>query len=163
MRRILRVWVPIILLALCLTLIYFRQWILTAKSISTLREYQRTDIRLLDRASQSIEEIASLQLALRVKLFGLHGADAEYMPPPASARPALPASVVRAMDRHSVRLMYYRNKGTSSEVQFEGNYDSLLRFLETTAADLPQIDGFQMDRSEKNQVKLTLTLPGVPV
>ncbi|MBI4178241.1 hypothetical protein HY522_02305 [bacterium] len=157
MRRILRVWLPILLLGVCLTLVYFRQWIVKAQSIAAVRENQKTDIHLLTRASESIREIASLQLALRVKLFGPQAADADYIP--ADAPSALPATIVRVMNRHSVKLIFYRQKGSTADVQFEGSFNNLLRFLDASSPDFPRIEGFEMARADRNQVRLTLTLP----
>lgn len=159
MRRLLRVWLPIMLLGLCLTLVYFRQWILMAKSISAIRDDQQADLRLLDRAADSMREIASLQMALRVKLFGATGAEAEYLPAPPAGRPALHESVIRAMGAHGVKLTMYRQKGPTLQVRVEGPFDGVVHFLETSGADLPQIDGFLMEGLGPNKVKLTMTFP----
>lgn len=159
MRKLANIWIPIILLVAILTTVYFRQWILTAREIGRVQEAQKSDIALMETARQDLQDLSSLQIALRVKLFGPSSAEEAVL----SARPSagtlktLPASVVSAMNRHGVRLVFYKQSGKLAQLQFEGTYDSLARFLSAANPDLPRMEGFLMEHSDKNLVKLTLS------
>lgn len=160
-RKIIHILIPIGLLVVILTTVYFRQWILTAREISRIRESQKTDIEVMNRGREIIQDISSLQIALRVKLFGPAAAEEAMLSsiPTDGAPKALPASVVSAMNRHGVRLVLYKQAAKSAQLQFEGAYDSVVRFLAAARPDMPQMDEFLMERSDRNLVKLTLTLP----
>ncbi len=165
MRKLANIWVPILLLVTILTTVYFRQWILTAREIGHVQEVQKNDIAIMQSARQNLQDLSSLQIALRVKLFGPAAAEEAVL----SARPAtgtfktLPASVVSAMNRHGVRLVFYKQSEKLTQIQFEGTYDSLVRFIGSANPDLPRMDGFLMERSDKNSVKLTLTFAAAAV
>lgn len=153
------IWIPIALLVAILTTVYFRQWFMTARAIREAQELQKTDIALLLRAKNSVDDLSSLMIALRVKLFGPDAAKEALL---ASAvhlesSATLPASVVSSMKRHSIRLVSYRQTSKSAQMQFEGNYDGIVRFLNSARPDLPRLNGFLMERGEKNLVKLTVS------
>lgn len=161
MRKVANVCVPIVLLTVILGAIYFRHWVQTARDIVRIQETQETDLTLLERAKERLQDLSTLQIALRVKLFGPAAADdaARSPEPPALSPRALPAAVVSALDRHSVRLVFYRQSGRQAQVQFEGAFDGVIKFLAATSADMPRAEGFLMERGEKNTVKLTLSFP----
>lgn len=159
MRKLANIWIPIALLVVILTTVYFRQWILTARQIGQSRDAQDADVTRMMIARETIQDLSSLQLALRVKLFGPAAAEDAVLSAKSvtGASKALPSSVVSAMNRHAVRLVSYKQGDQEARIQFEGAYDNLVRFLEVTSPDMPRIDGFLMERGEKDLVKLTLT------
>ncbi len=161
-RKFLGIWVPIGLLLVILTSVYFRQWLLTARSIGSVLESQKNDIARLSQARDDLQDIASLQIALRVKLFGPKSAEDAVLSASDGRgyrhRRSLPPSVVSAMERHAVRLVSYRQSVESTQIQFEGRFDGIVRFLSTAAPDMPRIESFLMERADKQSVRLTITL-----
>lgn len=160
MRKALNIWAPIGLLALILCGVYLKQWATTARAIGTAHDAQENDIALLSRALKSLQDISALQMALRVKLFGPGAAEEAVLSANSAPKtaPVLPPSVVAAMNRNAVKLVSYRQSGTTSNVQFEGSYESVVRFLSAAGPDMPRVDGFMMERAAGSRVKLTLSL-----
>lgn len=159
MRKILGTWLPIGILVVILASVYFRQWFLTAREIRAAQESQKTDIQLLLRAKSGIHDISSQSLSLRLKMYGPEAAEEAVLSTASNApSAALPSSVVAAMKRHAVRIVFFRQSAKGTQVQFEGAYDGLIQFLNAAAPDMPRIDGFVMERSEKNMIKLTIAV-----
>lgn len=158
MRKAVNIWMPIVLLSVILGVIYFRQWFVTARTIRGIHELQRADIAMLTRARTALSDISNLSILLRLKLFGPGAAEEAVLASVPSDRPApLPPAVLSALKRHAVRLVYYRRDPSSIRMQFEGDYDGLVRFLSVARADLPRIDGFSMERAGATAVRLTLS------
>lgn len=159
MRKLANIWAPILILGVFLMTIYFKQWFVTARTIRTIQTAQEADIAMLDTAKTAIQDISALQMTLRMKLFGTEAAEEALL----SARPttqtpsALPPSVISSMKRNAVRLVYYR-AGRETEIQLEGKFEDVVRFLDAARADLPRTKDFVMERGAADTVKLTLSL-----
>ena len=158
-RKLASIWVPIILLLTFLTTVYFKQWFLTARAIRTVQAAQRADIDLLADAKNSLQDILSQQIALRMKLFGPESAAEAVLSNESTAQPAvvLPPSVVSAMKRHAVRLVFYKQPARAAglsraQIQFEGNFDDLVRFLSAVLPDMPKMDEFEIERAAAGAV-----------
>ncbi len=160
MRKTLGIWIPIALLAVFLGGVYLRQWAFLARSIIQARESQKKDIALLTRAHETLEDISTLQMALRVKMFGPAAAAEAVQSAETAAKlaPALPPSIVTAMNRTAVQLVSYRQAGSASHIELEGSYENILKFLTVAGADLPRVEGFEMERADRGRVRLTLSV-----
>lgn len=125
-------------------------------------EMQNAEIAGLKTSIERIQTLKSLQVDLRLKLFGDNNA-LQVSASSSSARSGVLSSNVLALARQAnVEFASMDPAPAGTTVRFWGRYSDVAGFLSVAESMFPRLENFSIEKSKNGGVLLTLTVPARP-
>lgn len=122
---------------------------------------QNEEIASVNSSIERIRTLKSLQVDLRLKLFG----DADGAVPAVATKPSgrpFSAELLAAARKANVEFASYDPSAGGVTLKFWGRYPDVARFLDGAESAFPRIDRFSIEISKNGGVLMALTVPVGP-
>lgn len=120
---------------------------------------QNEEISRMKASIERIQTLKSLQVDLRLKLFGGDAQAVSEVAYKSSGRP-LSGELLAAMRKANVEFASFDPSQGGGTLRFWGRYPDVSHFLAAAEAAFPRIDRFSIETSKNGGVLLSLTVPG---
>lgn len=140
--------------------IHFSEKFQAAARLSQTIRVQDEEITRLKTTIERIQTLRSLQVDLRLKVFG----EAAAVPALASRTSSgvLSGELLSIARKTGVEFTSFDPSPAGVTIRFWGRYPDVTRFLELAESTFPRIDHVSIEISKNGGVLLSLTVPGSP-
>ena len=124
-------------------------------------EQQNAEIAGLTATIERIQTLKSMQVDLRLKLFGEQAIPIS-MATTRSPAAILSGDVLAAARKANVEFAAMDPAPAGVTIRFWGRYPDVVRFLSVVESTFPRLENFAVEKSKNGGVLLTLTVPVKP-